>query len=148
MPKKIRNIQGNDVLDPSVIQNLGFNKASGAEKNMEVGRHLLPIPFISGGAVAYKTDASGTALALPNKGICLAVYNNAGAVGSITLGESAAQASLAAGATDATGHVGIPCPPNQWSFIACAEQNFVIASAATLLVFIIDDDTSIQQEVR
>lgn len=140
--KKLRNLPGNSVLDASTIANLMFNIAAGAQKNMEVGRHLLPL---GDGAGGFTTNAT-TAKVLPSKGKNLAVYNNAGAVGSITLGEDNTVAVLASGVTDASGHVGIACKPNDWTYIACAEQNWVITSAATLLVYLIDDDSSIKVE--
>lgn len=143
--KNIRNVPGHKTTDPSSILNNQYSEASGSQKISEVGRHLLPLTFISGGVTAYTTDAT-TIKALSKKGACLAVYNNAGAVGSVTLGETSSQASLAPGVTDATGHVGVPCTPNSWTYIACGEQNFVIASAVTLLVFLIDDESSIKQE--
>lgn len=146
MAKNIRNLQGQNVQDPSAIANLEYNDAAGSKKVSEVGRHLLPLKFISGGAVAYTTDAS-TARRLDSPGRCLAVYNNAGALGSITLGNvTAAPVVLAAGVTDANGNVGIPCQPNAWTYIACDDNYWVIASAATLLVFVIDDKTAIKQE--
>jgi len=140
--KNMRNVPGHQSYDQGSIQNNQYNEAAGSQKNSEVGRHLLPIPL---SASSFTTDAS-TIRVLPRKGMNLAVYNNAGALGSITLGESAAQASLAPGVTDATGHVGLPCPPGQWTYIACSTQQWVISSAATLLVFIIDDNSSIKQE--
>lgn len=148
MPKNIRQINGNNTQDPSSINALEFSKSAGSKKVSEVGRHLIPIPYISAGSLAYTTDAS-TARRLPNAGICLAVYNNANAIGSITLGSSATVAPtvLASGATDSSGNVGIPCAPNAWTYIACDVNTWVIASAATLLTFIIDDDTSIKAEV-
>lgn len=143
--KNIRNVPGHNVQDPASIHNLEYNDAAGSKKVSEVGRHLLPIPFINAGAVAYTTNAT-TARPVPNQGRNLAVYNNAGAVGSITLGEDATITSLAAGVTDATGHVGVPCMPNAWTYIACASQQWVIASAATLLVFLIDDNSTVAPE--
>lgn len=145
MAKNIRNLPGNNVQDPATLHNLEYSNSAGSKKVSEVGRHLLPLKFISGGALAYTTDAS-TARVLDSPGKLLAVYNNANAVGSVTLNESSAIASLAPGATDSTGHVGIPCPPNAWTYIACDKSNWVISSAATLLVFLIDDETSIKQE--
>jgi len=141
-PKNMRNVPGDKTYDPSAISNNQYNEAAGSQKNSEVGRHLLPIPLT---ASTYTTDAS-TIRVLPRKGMNLAVYNNAGAIGSVTLGETGTQLSLAAGVTDAGGHVGIPCPPGQWTYIACSTSQWVIASAATLLVFIIDDNSSIKQE--
>lgn len=145
--KNSRNQDGNKVYDPSAIEAMVFNDAAGSKKVSEVGRHLLPLKFISVGVVTYTTDAS-TARILDNAGSCLAVYNNAGAVGSITLGEDATIVSLAPGAVDANGHVGIPCAPNAWTYIACGGSNRVISSAATLLVFLIDDNTSVKTEVK
>lgn len=142
MAKNQRNLPGNSVRDPSMIDNLIYNEASGARKSFNVGAHLLPL---GDGAGGYTTNAT-TAKVLPSLGRNLAVYNNAGAVGSVTLGEASTQLSLAAGTADASGHVGIACAPNAWTYIACANSNWVISSAATLLVYLIDDETNIKQE--
>lgn len=146
MAKNQRTFPGNKVQDPSTIANHTYNEQSGAQKNMEVGRKLLPL---GDGASGYTTDAT-TAKKLPSKGKNLAVYNNAGAVGSVTLGTNTpALVSQAPGAVQASTNgqsVGIPCTPNDWTYIAAGEHDWVIASAATLLVFIIDDNSSIVQE--
>lgn len=143
----MRNVPGDKIQDQSIIDNLQYNNPAGSKKVSEVGRHLLAIPYLLVGVPSYTTDAS-TKRILPSLGRCLAVYNNAGAVGSITLGETTSIVSLAPGVTDSDGHVGIPCAPNSWTYIACNEQQWVIASAATLLVFIVDDDSSIKQEAK
>lgn len=136
----------NKVQDPSAISNLTYNEAAGAQKNMEVGRHLLPL---TDGAGAFTTDAT-TARLLPSKGRTLAVYNNAGAVGAITLGSATyvptAQVAGAVQAATEGQNVGIPCAANSWTYIACGQQDQVISTAATLLVFLVDDDTFIRQE--
>lgn len=144
--KNSRNQDGNKVYDPASIANMEFSDLSGSKKVSEVGRHLVPLKFISVGVVTYTTDAT-TIRRLDNSGACLAVYNNSAGVLSVTLGEASTQSSLAAGATDATGHVGIPCAPNAWTYIACANSNWVISSSALLLVFLIDDNTSVKTEV-
>lgn len=141
----MRNVPGNKIQDSQIIENLEYNNAAGSKKVSEVGRHLLPIPYLLVGVLSYTTDAT-TRRILPSLGRCLAVYNNAGAIGSVTLGEDNTVSSLAAGVTDANGHVGIPCAANSWTYIACNEQQWVISSAATLLVFIVDDDSSVKQE--
>lgn len=146
MAKNIRVEAGYHIQDPGQIHNIEHNPAAGGKKTLEIGPHLIPIPIIVSNALAYTTDAS-TKRALPNPGVCLAVYNNAGTVGSITLGEDNTVTSLAAGVTDANGHVGIPCMPNAWTKISCGMQNWVISSAATLMVFIVEDHTAIKQEV-
>jgi hypothetical protein len=127
-------------IDPGSIQSHMYNEAAGAQKNMEVGRHLKPIQV---DATTWSTDCS-TARRLPSKGKNLAVYNNAGAIGAVTLGDAAGMTALAAGATDASGNVGIPCPAGQWTYIACNDKQFVRSTASTLLVFLIEDDTSVQ----
>ena len=143
MAIKIRNIPGQSIVDPSTLENLQYNNSAGSKKTSEVGRHLLPI---NTDGATYSTNMSGTPQVLPSQGRNLAVYNNSGSLGSVTLGEDATLVSLAPGATDANGHVGIPCKPNDWTYIACAGSQWVISSAATLLVFLIDDDSSIKQE--
>lgn len=146
MPKNIRNQQGQSIQDPSSISNLTYNEMAGAQKNSEVGRKLLALPD---GASGYTTNAT-TAKKLPKMGANLAVYNNAGAVGSITLGTntptltSQAPGVVLAG-TDGRS-VGIACPPNDWTYIAAGDLDWAIASAATLLVYLIDDNTYIRQE--
>ena len=146
MAKKTRVLQGQNTVDPSSIDSMIYNEPAGAQKNMEVGRHLMPL---QNGAASWTTNAT-TAIILPNAGRCLAVYNNASTVGSITLGDNDfPPTSQVAGAVQASTNgrnVGIACPPNEWSFIACGDQNQVIASAATLLVYLIDDPTSIKIE--
>lgn len=145
MGKNQRNLQGASVRDPSMIDNLIYNEASGARKSIPVGAHLLPL---GDGAGGYTTNAT-TAKILPSAGRNMAVYNNAGAVGSITLGVDNTVVSQAPGAVQAgtSNQVGIACAPNAWTYIGTGNQNWVISSAATLLVYIIDDETSIRQEV-
>jgi len=133
-----RKIQSNQ--DQGSIESTVFSPYSGAQKNAEVGTHLLPIDDGAGAKTTNATSARG----LPAKGRNLAVYNNAGAVGSVTLGSASSVVSQAPGAVNgSTGEVGIPCAPNSWTYIACWDKNWVIASAATLFVFLIADDSTI-----
>ena len=128
------------IIDPSSLENLTYSNASGARKSAEVGRSLSPL---GDGAGGFTTNATAIKI-LPALGKNIAVYNNSGTVASITLGESSLQVSLAAGVTDASGHVGIPCMPNSWTYIACNMSQYVIASSANLMVFVINDDTYIR----
>lgn len=125
------------VQDQGSIDSTIYNKQAGAQKNAEVGRHLLPL---NSSATAFTTDAT-TARALPSKGKNIAVYNNAGAVGAVTLGTDNTVAALAPGVTAADGSVGIPCAPNDWTYIACFDKQWIRSTAATLLVFVIADDS-------
>jgi len=135
-----RNLAGDHSIDPSAIDLLTYSNAAGSVKVSEVGRRLLPL---GDGAGGFTTNAT-TIKVLPGAGMCLAVYNNAGAVGSVTLGLDNTQVSLAPGVADANGNCGIACPPNSYTYVACHQFNWVIASASTLLVYLIDDYTSIK----
>jgi hypothetical protein len=134
-----------NIKDTGQLGNLTYNEASGAEKNMEVGRKLIPLD--DGTGAGFTTNAA-TAKVLPSMGKNLAIYNNATSVGAVTLGDDASIAALAPGACDANGNVGIPCAPGDWTYIACGSKTFVRTTASTLLVFLIDDESYIQQEAK
>lgn len=140
MAKNNRVIDIKFLQDPDQIKSIEYNPPSGGQKSLIVGPRLEPIPIATG----YTTDAS-TKRALPHLGLNLAIYNNAGAVGSVTIGGSAITA-LAPGATDAAGNVGVACPPNAWTYLSMGNNQYIIATAATLLVYIIEDPTRIAQE--
>lgn len=143
MAKRIRQVSGISVVDPSTLNNLTYNNAAGAEKNTDVGRHLLAL---GDGASGFTTDAT-TARILPSAGRNLAVYNNSAAIHAITLGYANTVTARAAGVAGAVADdVGIACAPNDWTYIACSDQNWVIADTNLLKVYLIDDDTSIKQE--
>lgn len=138
MSRTKRNINSDAVVDGHLIESIGYNLASGGFKNVKVGPKLKPL---QNGATTFTTNAT-TAINLAVKGKNLAVYNNAAAVGSVTTSDVVI-ASLAAGVTDASGRVGIACPPNAWTYISMGDDIIVIASAATLLVYLIDDDSTL-----
>jgi hypothetical protein len=138
-----RKVNGSRQVDQGSIDNFTYNERAGARKTAEVGRKLVPIPSLSGAPVGNGTTNATTAISLPSAGRNIAVYNNTNAVGSVTFGSNNTVASLAPGVLDAAGNVGLPCAPNAWSYFAAGEQQWVIASAATLLVFLIDDNTFI-----
>ncbi len=136
-----RTLDGSYSVDPSSIELLTYNPRSGARKSVEVGRALLPL---GDGAGGYTTNAA-TPKILPSAGKDLAIYNTAGAVGSVTVGDNT-MVPQAAGAVQISGtnvFVGVPCPPGTWTYLAAGQWNWVATSAATLLVFIIDDPTFI-----
>jgi len=137
-----RNFPGNKSLDPASIDNMIYNNASGARKSVQMGPHLLPLPK-PGVGTGYTTNVSSAAYALPAAGVSLAVYNNSGTVASITFGTDNTVTALAAGTTDSSGRVGLACLPNAYTYLASGYSNWVISSASTLLVYLINDDTSI-----
>jgi hypothetical protein len=139
---KSRQIVGDKSRDLAIIELLSYNEKSGARKSIEVGRALLPL---GDGAGGYTTNASTAPRVLPSAGRNLAIYNNAGAVGAVTVGDNTMTAQ-APGAVQVSGtnqFVGVPCMPNSWTYLSAAQWNYVAATAATLLVFLIDDDTYI-----
>jgi hypothetical protein len=136
MARSKRQITPDAIVDSHSIESLGYNLSAGAFKNLTVGPKLNPL---NSNGSTYTTNAT-TANDLGQPGKQLAVYNNSNAVGSITTSPSAI-ASLAPGTTDVNGNVGVACPPNAWIYIAMGDDVFVIASAATLLVYEIEDDS-------
>ena len=141
MAAKIQRVIDNAFLNSGLdIDSIEYNPASGGQKSLIVGPRLLPIPISTG----FTTNASA-GLALPNLGINLAIYNNSGTAGSATI-SSAVAASLAIGATDASGNVGVACAPNAWTYLSNGANRYLITSAATLIVYIIEDPTKIIQQ--
>jgi hypothetical protein len=140
--KKIRQSKGKEVYDVNNLQNLLFNKATSAQKNLTVGPHLKPL-ILNPAAPTYTTDAT-TARAV-RSGSLLAVYNNGG-VASLTLGADASVPALAIGATDASGRVGIALKANDWTYVSVYDKHFVITTSATAYVYVIEDDTYISNE--
>jgi sugar (pentulose or hexulose) kinase len=136
MKKYNRMISQGALLGGDDAQANEYNNPAGAKKIINVGPVLLPIPTSTGG-----TTNATTAVGLPALGKSIAVYNNSGSVGSITLGTSAAVTSVSAGVVNSAGQAGIACPPNAWTYISLGNQQFVVASAATLLVYMIEDYT-------
>jgi hypothetical protein len=143
MAKNQRTLGGAGVQDPSIIANLEYNPMAGSVKTSEVGRRLIPIRLANG---TFTTDAS-TLKTLPVLGVNLAIYNNSGTLASVTIGKLNTITSLASGVTDANGDVGVPLMPNSWTYVACGMNQFVITSASTVLVFMIEDLSYIVQEV-
>jgi hypothetical protein len=127
----------NGGLDAKAIE---YNPASGGQKSLAVGPRLLPVQIAGG----WTTNASA-GLILPSLGLCLAIYNNSGSAGSVVISPASA-ASLAIGAVDASGNVGVACPANAWTYISTGNNQYIITSASTLIVYIIEDPTRIAQE--
>lgn len=137
-----RKLKINSTNDPSSIQAVTYNHQVGAQKNMEMGHHLIPIPTAP---TTFTTDVSGAAVALPSKGITLAVYNNSSTAYAITLGDSTVTA-LAIGATNTSGFVGVPCTPNNWTYLATFDKTHAISNSSNLKVMIVADSTVINSQ--
>lgn len=142
--KKQRQIEGFDVRDPSIIDNLKYNEPAGADKNLSVGPKLLPLPA---SATTFTTDAS-TKKVLPKGGCNLAIYNKDTALHAVTIGDSTVTAQAAGAVQSSTNFVGIPCPPGAWTYVSCGNNNNVVTDNNNLLVFIIDDSTYMTVEAK
>jgi hypothetical protein len=136
-----RNLPGNNSIDPSSIELNEYNNYSGAQKTTEVGRNLLPLPT-PGTGTGYTTTPVA-AFPLGYAGLNFAVFNSTATTGAITFGTDNTVTALAPGITDSSGRVGLPCPQG-WSYFASGYSNWIISSASTLFVFLINDDTNIQ----
>jgi hypothetical protein len=146
MSNKYNRVINNRFLqDPLQIEAAEYNPASGGKKSLTVGPRLIPIPVITAGAIAWTTNVT-TVTGLPALGLNLAIYNNSGTAGSVTVGQAATVTSQAIGVVDANGNVGVACAPNSYTYLSMGYNQWIIASAATLIVYIIEDPTYIAQE--
>lgn len=141
MAKTQRVVDNAYVNSPHDVKSIEHNPASGGQKSLPVGPHLLPIQIAGG----YTTDVSSAAKALPFIGANLAIYNNAGTVGTVTIGGAGVTSQLI-GVSDVNGNVGVACKPNDWTYLSMGYNQWIISSAATLFVYIIEDPTRIIQE--
>ncbi len=135
MGMKVKNRRTADNnYDPSSVDSNSYNDPAGGRKITDVGHHLKPIDVGSG----FTTDA--TTKRKIGKGIAIAVFSVAG--GAVTIGDNATVTALAAGVVDASGHVGIPVPPNSWVYLNTYTYDTVITEAG-VMTFIIEDDSYI-----
>ena len=141
MAKNNRVININNLQDPNGIVAVEYNPPSGGQKSLIVGPKLIPISLNG----SYTTTVT-SATALPYLGANIAVYNNTSTVGVVTIGNASTITSQAIGASDASGNVGIACAPNSYTYLSMGNNQWIIASASTLFVYIMEDPTYIAQE--
>jgi hypothetical protein len=113
----------NKTIDANDAQAICYNEAAGAFKQSPVGPKLISLGTF---AVAKRIGA----------GKQLAIWT-AGATDTVTMG-AAGVASLALGLG------GIPLEQSKWNYLSMGEDSWLIASAATVYVFEIADDTEIR----
>jgi len=141
MQKKIvRKMSSENVEDVNSVNNIEYNEASGAQKQLEVGPDLRPI--CSSGNT-FITDL--TTLTNVGRGRSLAIYNNSGTLGSVTLGKDSSTLLLAAGVVSGD-NAGIPVMPNAWTYVAVYDRPWVVTSAATMLCYLINDTTYVTDQ--
>lgn len=123
------------------VQSIEYNPASGGQKSLIVGPRLLPIRIAGG----YTTNVT-TATAIPYRGANLAIYNSSGTAGSVTVGQDATVTSQAIGVSDANGNVGVAIAPNAYTYLSMGNNQWIIGSAATLFVYVVEDPTMFIQQ--
>jgi hypothetical protein len=141
-PRRIKRRHGNPAHATGESINNAYSDQAGAMKISNVGHKLQPLPTSDGSG----TTAANAAAVKVGMGCSLALYNNNAALATATFGD-ASVASQAAGAVQAgTKSVGIPLKPNEWTYLNSWNHEWLITSAATVLVFIIDDSTHASEQ--
>lgn len=129
-PKNTAALGSND------IASMVANARAGANKTLAVGPQLATP---NGATQVQGATANAAAVKYP-PGTALALYNNAGAVAWVTMNK-AADGALAAPTGIANA---IPLKPNDWTLLNMGENDQLQTSAATVGVYVIEDDTSFQ----
>ena len=115
----------NNTYDANDAQSKAYNELAGAFKQSPAGPKLKYLGVFN------------TAKSLGGFGKQIAIWT-AGATDTVTMGDSTV-ASLALGAG------GIPLEQNRWNYLATGEDQYLIASSATVYVFEILDDTEMRK---
>jgi hypothetical protein len=139
----LKRTSGNQALDSGTIANIGFNEAAGVHKVAQAGLKLKPLPLTG---TTFTTDASTIRKIQP--GSTLALFNNNTTVAAFRLSKKEDAAALAAGAVDNTagdgfGDVGVPVAAGAWHYTNAVDCDNIITSAATLLVFLVEDESRV-----
>jgi hypothetical protein len=129
VPKNQATLGAND------IAGMVVNTRAGANKTLIVGGQLKT-PSSATQVVA--TDFSAGKSVTP--GTSLALYNNSGTVAWATMNQVALGALIA----PSSGTTGIPLAPNAWTYLNMGDNDTFQTSAATVLAYIIQDDTTFQ----
>lgn len=141
-PRKfIRNAE-TPTNDSGAVDNNTYNDQAGVRKVSDFGKALKPL--LVGGSYVTAINAAAVKIQM---GSAIAIYNNSGSVASITFGSDNTVASLAPGVTSVAGDVGIPLMPNSWTYLNNYNKEWAITSAASALVFLIEDDTNVFRKV-
>lgn len=123
--------------DSASISATENNTLTGSKKVTEVGPAFQLPP---GAASVTPRDAS-TAVTQYPLGANLMIYNNSASVAWIGMAPLSADVPAAPGPTNA-----IPLKPADWTRISLGLNHFVKTSAATALIYILDDQTNLNIE--
>jgi hypothetical protein len=133
MAKNKRVSQNSSVMDSGAIAAAAFNAYSGADKVVMSGPDFKKISTNN-----FTSGQTANAAGIPVKvGGILWLYNNSGSVAWFVLSTDAAVGAPSSFST------GIPLAANSWFQVACGENSIVRTSAATVGVYIMNDDTTL-----
>lgn len=129
-PKNTAALGSND------IASMVANARAGANKTLSVGPQLRT----PAGATQVQGATANAAAVKYNPGTTLALFNNAATVAWATMNKVADGALTApTGIANA-----IPLKPNDWTLLNMGENDQLQTSAATVGVYVIEDDTTFQ----
>ena len=121
----------NSANDIGAITSATHNAYAGAQKVLQVGPD-----FQKQGTNAYVSGQDFSTGGSVSPWDTLWIYNNSSSVAWIAL----STATIAAAPTGFSN--GIPLPPNSWSQLSTGPNSFVYTSAATVGVYVMNDDTA------
>lgn len=130
---KIRVNKPGSSMDAGSLVSTQSNPYSGAQKVLEAGPDFQKQ---SGNAFVSGQDASAGISVAPWSMMWL--YNNASAVAWVAL------STAAIGSAPSNFATGIPLPPNAWTLLASGENSFIRTSAATVGLYLVNDDTNVR----
>lgn len=127
--------------DPSSVASKTYNEYAGSTKISDVGHKFAPLQSSTG---VFTTDAS--TVVPVGAGKALAIYNDSDAIESVTTGDNSVVSqtvgAIQAGTpADLFPFIGIPCKPNDWTYINLFDHTHVVTSSDNCIVLIIKDDT-------
>lgn len=132
MAKTKRSPKKQGVLGMADTASNTYNDRAGAVKSLSVGpQYKIP----AGQTTTRALDASA-GIQMP-AGTSLALYNNSGTVAWVTM------SSAAIGAAPSGLANGIPLIVNGWTYLNMGEHTNIRTSAATVGVYIVEDDTQL-----
>jgi hypothetical protein len=126
-------------IDAGSSEGVIYNKYAGAQKNIEVGSNLKPIKLSE---TSWTLDA--TTARRVGKGAQVFIYNNSSTVYTVRFGSTSSVTSGAVADIDANGQATLPCKANDWTRVSSGTLDWMIANNASLLVYLLIDDTEIR----
>ena len=131
--------QNQPTLGSADIDSATYNGRAGARKSLGVGPEIRVLP----GTTQTSAFTAATALQLP-PGTSLMLYNNSSSVAWVTTYQAANNPSPTTPAGFASG---IAIPANAYLQLNMGEADTILASASTVGIYIVEDDTSFQLNI-